>query len=161
MSHLGLELLYQILNLRDDIWAERAYAPAPDLEKFLRQQGLPLTSLESGTPLAAFAFVGVSLQYELSYTNVLTMLELGGITPWAAARRQEEPVVIAGGPVCSNPEPMAPFFDAMLVGDGEEAIVELAEQVRWWRQSGRSRSALHAALAAIEGVYVPALFEPV
>ncbi|MGQ9920235.1 MAG: B12-binding domain-containing radical SAM protein, partial [Desulfobacca sp.] len=115
MSHLGLELLYQILNLREDIWAERVYAPAPDLEQLLRQQGLPLVSLESGTPLHAFDLVGVSLQYELSYTNVLNMLELGGVTPLAAARGRQEPVVIAGGPVCSNPEPVAPLFDAMLV----------------------------------------------
>jgi len=161
MSHLGLELLYHILNLREDIWAERAYAPAPDLEQFLRQQGLTLVSLESGTPLHAFDLVGVSLQYELSYTNVLNMLELGGITTLAADRGRQEPVVIAGGPVCSNPEPMALFFDAMLVGEGEEAILELAEQVRLWRQTGGSRQELHGALEAIAGVYVPALFEPV
>ncbi len=161
MSHLGLELLYHILNLKEDIWAERAYAPAPDLEEVLRQQGLPLASLESGTPLHNFDLVGVSLQYELSYTNVLNMLDLGGITPLAAARGRQEPVVIAGGPVCSNPEPMAPFFDAMLVGDGEEAIVELAEQVRFWRQAGGSRQELYRALENIAGVYVPALFEPV
>lgn len=160
MSHLGLELLYHILNLREDIWAERVYAPALDLEQVLRQQALPLTSLESGTPLAAFDLVGVSLQYELSYTNVLNMLELGGITLQAAARRREEPVVIAGGPVCSNPEPMAAFFDAILIGDGEEAILELADCVRNWRQADGSRQELYQALGTIAGVYVPALFEP-
>jgi radical SAM family uncharacterized protein/radical SAM-linked protein len=161
MSHLGLEILYHILNREDSIWAERAYTPALDLEELLRRQGLPLTSLESGTPLKDFHLVGISLQYELSYTNVLTMLELGGITWLAAARAPQEPVVIAGGPICGNPEPVAPFFDAILVGDGEEAIVEIAAVVRQWRQDRGSRPELWRALEAVEGVYVPAFFQPV
>ncbi len=161
MSHLGLELLYHILNAREDVWAERAYAPALEVEQFLRVRRQPLGSLESGTPLSAFDLVGVSLQYELSYTNVLTMLELGGITWLAAARGREEPVVIAGGPVCCNPEPMAPFFDAILIGEGEEAILEIADCIKAWRASGGSRTELYGSLEAIEGVYVPALFEPV
>lgn len=161
MSHLGLELLYHILNSQEHIWAERAYAPGQDLEELLRRQGLPLTSLESGTPLSAFHLVGFSLQYELSYTNVLNMLELGGITLEAAARRDAEPVVIAGGPVCGNPEPVAPFFDAILVGEGEEAILEIAAAVLAWRQARGSRQELYRALAEIPGVYVPALFTPV
>ncbi len=159
MSHLGLELLYHILNQREDIWAERAYAPALDLEKVLRKLGQPLTSLESGTPLSDFDLVGISLQYELGYTNLLTMLELGGITWLAAERRLEEPVVIAGGPTCSNPEPVAPFFDAILIGEGEEAIVEISRLIQEWRERTGSRQELYQELETIEGVYVPALFE--
>ncbi len=159
MSHLGLELLYHILNHREEIWAERAYAPAIDLERVLRKQQIPLTSLESGTPLNAFDLVGVSLQYELGYTNLLTMLELGGITWLAASRRPEEPVVIAGGPTCCNPEPVAPFFDAIVIGEGEEAILEIASVVQAWRETGGSRLELYQSLEILEGVYVPALFE--
>ncbi len=159
MSHLGLELLYHILNQQEDIWAERAYAPALDLEKVLRKLGQPLTSLESGTPLRDFDVVGISLQYELGYTNLLTMLELGGITWLAAERRREEPVVIAGGPACCNPEPVAPFFDAILIGEGEEAIVEISRLIQEWRERSGSRQELYQALETVEGVYVPSLFE--
>lgn len=161
MSHLGLGLLYQILNHEEEIWAERAYAPAPDLEQELRRRKLPLTSLESRTPLREFDLVGVSLQYELGYTNLLTLLELGGI-PWlAAARRADDPVVVAGGPACFNPEPVAPFFDALVIGDGEEAVLELAAVVQSWKTAGGSRAELWAALDELEGVYVPALFDMV
>ena len=159
MSHLGLELLYHILNQYNDIWAERVYAPALDLEEALRKQQQPLTSLESGTPLSAFDLLGISLQYELSYTNLLTMLELGGVTWLAASRRPEEPVVIAGGPVCCNPEPVAPFFDAILIGEGEEAIVEIARLIQDWRETGSNRQELYQGLETIEGVYVPSLFD--
>lgn len=158
MSHLGLELLYHILNQREDIWAERVYAPALDMEKVLRRFDQPLTSLESKTPLSAFDLVGISLQYELGYTNLLTMLQLGGITWLAEARRLEEPVVIAGGPICCNPEPVAPFFDAIFVGEGEEAIVEIAVLIQDWRETRASRQELYQALETIEGVYVPSLF---
>jgi radical SAM superfamily enzyme YgiQ (UPF0313 family) len=118
MSHLGLGILYDILNRREDIWAERAYTPAPDLEAELRRRNQPLTSLESGTPLKDFPLVGVSLQYELSYTNVLTILELGGIPLLAEERGPMDPVVVGGGPAAMNPEPLAPFFDALVLGDG-------------------------------------------
>ena len=159
MSHLGLELLYHILNQNNDIWAERVYAPALDLEAALRKLQQPLTSLESGTPLSAFDFLGISLQYELSYTNLLTMLELGGVTWLAASRRLEEPVVIGGGPICCNPEPVTPFFDAILIGDGEEAIVEIARLIQDWRETGGSRQELYQGLETIAGVYVPSLFD--
>ncbi|MFP3868536.1 MAG: TIGR03960 family B12-binding radical SAM protein [Desulfobacteraceae bacterium] len=159
MSHLGLGLLYQILNRQPDIWAERAYAPAPDLEQQLRARRLWLTSLESGTPLQEFDLIGVSLMYELGYNNLLTLLELGGI-PWLAQERgANDPVVIAGGPGCFNPEPVAPFFDAMVVGEGEEIILELASLVRAWKEAGASRAELWAALEELDGVYVPALFD--
>jgi radical SAM family uncharacterized protein/radical SAM-linked protein len=159
MSHLGLGLLYGILNREETIWAERAYAPAPDLEAELRARGRPLTSLESGTPLSQFDLLGVSLQYELSYTNFLNMLELGGVPRLAAARGPGDPVVVAGGPTCFNPEPVVPFLDAVVLGDGEEVVLELAAAVSAWKRRGSgSRRELWQALEELEGVYVPALF---
>jgi radical SAM family uncharacterized protein/radical SAM-linked protein len=159
MSHLGLSLLYGILNREEHIWAERAYAPAPDLEADLRSRRQPLTSLESGTPLSCFDLLGVSLQYELGYTNLLNMLDLGGVPLWAAERDPAHPVVIGGGPACFNPEPVAPFFDALVLGDGEEVILELAELVAAWKARKGDRPELWQALEALEGVYVPALFQ--
>jgi radical SAM family uncharacterized protein/radical SAM-linked protein len=158
MSHLGLGLLYGILNREETIWAERAYAPAPDLECELRLRGRPLASLESGTPLGSFDLLGVSLQYELGYTNFLNLLDLSGVPLKAAERGPEDPVVIAGGPACFNPEPLAPFLDAVLLGDGEEALLELAAKVSAWKAGRGSRRELWQALEEIEGVYVPALF---
>jgi radical SAM family uncharacterized protein/radical SAM-linked protein len=161
MSHLGLGLLYNILNRQEDIWAERAYAPAPDLEAELRRRGLPLTSLESATPLREFDLVGISLQYELSYTNLLNMLDLGGIPLLATDRTPGDAVVIGGGPAACNPEPVAPFFDALVLGDGEEVILELAAALKAWKAARGTRKELWQALEEIEGVYVPAFFEPV
>jgi radical SAM family uncharacterized protein/radical SAM-linked protein len=161
MSHLGLGLLYDILNRQEDVWAERAYAPAPDLEAELRRRGLPLTSLESATPLHKFHLVGISLQYELSYTNLLNMLDLGGIPLLARERGPGDPVVVGGGPGAGNPEPVAPFFDALVFGDGEEVVLEVAEAVKAWKAGKGTRRELWQALEEIEGVYVPAFFEPV
>jgi radical SAM family uncharacterized protein/radical SAM-linked protein len=158
MSHLGLAILYDLLNQNEEIWAERAYAPAPDLEAELRDQRQPLTSLESGTPLHKFDLIGASLQYELGYTNLLNALELGGIPLMAAGRGPADPVVIAGGPACFNPEPVAPFIDAAVLGDGEEVVLELAATVRAWKAAGGTRQELWQALEQLEGVYVPAFF---
>jgi radical SAM family uncharacterized protein/radical SAM-linked protein len=157
-SHLGLQILYDILNRRSDVVAERCYAPWFDMEAALRAHGLPLVSLESHLPLRAFHLVGFSLQYELTYTNLLTMLELGGIPLRSAARAVDDPLVIAGGPCAFNPEPLAPFLDAVVLGDGEEAVGEIVDVVRTWNR--RDRPALLRALAAIPGVYVPAFFAP-
>jgi len=159
MSHLGLGLLYALLNREEDIWAERAYAPAPDLEAELRARRHPLTSLESGAPLREFDLLGVSLQYELGYTNFLNMLDLGGVPLLAADRTPEDPVVIGGGPACCNPEPLGSFLDAAVLGDGEEAIVEVARVVKAWRAAQGSRQELWQALEELEGVYVPAYFK--
>jgi radical SAM family uncharacterized protein/radical SAM-linked protein len=159
MSHLGLGLLYGILNGEESIWAERAYAPAPDLETELRARGRPLVSLESGIPLSQFDLLGVSLQYELGYTNFLNMLELGGVPLLAAERGPGDPVVVAGGPTCFNPEPVAPFLDAVVLGDGEEVVLELAAAVSAWKAGGGSRRELWQALEDLDGVYVPALFD--
>lgn len=159
MSHLGLGLLLDILNREEDIWAERAFAPAPDLEAELRARRQPLASLESATPLRDFDFLGVSLQYELSYTNLLTMLDLGGIPFLAAERGPGDPVVIGGGPAAFHPEPVAPFFDALLVGDGETAILEVARVIKDWKAARGARRELWQALEEVAGVYVPTLFD--
>ncbi|HDJ28755.1 MAG TPA: B12-binding domain-containing radical SAM protein, partial [Proteobacteria bacterium] len=121
MSHYGFLLLYQLLNRRDDVYCERVFAPWDDFSANLKKSQTPLFSLESQTPLGQFDLVGFSLQYEMSYTNVLAMLDLAGI-PLAAEERQGFPLIIAGGPSMVNPEPVAPLFDAILVGDGEEAF---------------------------------------
>jgi radical SAM family uncharacterized protein/radical SAM-linked protein len=157
-SHLGLQILYDVLNRRADVAAERAYAPWGDLEALLRERGLPLVSLESHLPLHDFHVVGFSLQYELTYTNLLTMLELGGIPFRAAARGLADPLVIAGGPCAFNPEPLAPFLDAVVLGDGEEVVGQIVDAVATWDRS--DRTALLRAVAAIPGCYVPAFFDP-
>src|SRR5262245_44655372 len=123
MSHLGLRILYSLLNSRPEIWAERVFCPWLDMETELRASGIPLVALESGTPLRDFAVVGFSLQYELNYTNILTMLDLGGIPLLAADRGEGDPLVIGGGSMAFNPEPLADFFDCILIGDGEELIL--------------------------------------
>lgn len=153
-SHPGLQILCDILNRRPDIYAERVYAPWLDMEELLRSEQLPLASLETRTPLHTFDIVGFTLQYELTYTNVLNMLELGGIALRAEARREGDPIVVAGGPCAYNPEPLAPFLDAVLLGDGEEAVLEMCDCVLAMRD--RPRRDVLAALARIEGVYVPA-----
>jgi len=157
-SHLGLQILYDVLNRRPGVAAERVYAPWPDLEALLRARGLPLVSLESHLPLADFHVVGFSLQYELTYTNLLTMLELGGVPLRAADRGPAHPVVVAGGPCAFNPEPLAPFLDAVLLGDGEEAVGDICDAVLAW--DGADRRTLLRALAAIPGLYVPSFFAP-
>jgi radical SAM family uncharacterized protein/radical SAM-linked protein len=157
-SHLGLQILYDILNRRPEVAAERVYAPWPDLERLLRARGLPLVSLESHLPLGDFHIVGMSLQYELTYTNLLTMLELGRVPLYAHERGPAHPIVIAGGPCAFNPEPLAPFLDGVLLGDGEEAVGEMVDAVLGW--DGRDRQTLLRTLATIPGFYVPAFFAP-
>jgi len=157
MSHLGLQILYELLNNRDGIIAERAYAPWPDLEELLRRHAIPLATLESGTPLRDFDLVGFSLQYELSFTNVLTMLELGGIPRRRTDRRDGDPLVIAGGPCCFNPAPMSAFIDAFVIGEGEEVSGELATVMMREKDRGSGREKLLAALAELPGIYVPAV----
>ncbi|MGQ9697300.1 MAG: TIGR03960 family B12-binding radical SAM protein [Armatimonadota bacterium] len=159
LSNLGLMILYHILNARSDVWAERVYAPGLDMEAQLRSRGLPLFSLESKTPLSAFDAVGFSLQYELSYTNVLNMIELGGIPLLASDRGDDDPIVLAGGPCAYNPEPMADYFDAFFIGDGEAGALELADVLR--DTKGMPRAERLLALSHVEGVYVPAFVRTV
>lgn len=161
-SHFGMQILYDILNRRPDVLAERAFAPAIDLEQRLRNQGLPLTTLESGTPLDAFDIIGFSLLYELDYSNILTMLALSNLPFYAGQRSADAPLVIAGGPCTSNPEPVAEFFDAMVIGDGEEVIQRMVDAwIRTVERSGRDRKRLLRRWAEIPGVYVPSHFDPV
>jgi len=160
MSHLGIQILYDILNNRDEIVAERCFAPWPDMEVQIRRHGILLPTLESRTPLQAFDIVGFSLQYELSFTNVLAMLDLGGIPIRREDRRDGDPIVIAGGPCCFNPAPMSAFIDAFVIGEGEEAILEIAEAMIREKGRGAGRKIILAALAGIEGVYVPAVHSP-
>ncbi len=160
MSHLGLKILYSIVNSQPTMYAERAFAPWPDMEKVLREQGQPLTTLETGTPLRALDVVGFSLQYELCATTVLQMLDLGGIPLRSRDRSDGDPLVIAGGPVAFNPTPMSPFIDAFVIGDGEEVILELANEYIQWKRSGRNRQDLLWRLKTVPGIYVPALHEP-
>lgn len=160
MSHLGLRVLYQVLNSVDDVAAERVFAPWPDMERQMTADGVPLATLETATPLADCDLIGFTLQYELSYTNILSMLRLAGIPLLAAERDASFPLVIAGGPCAYNPEPLAPFFDAVLLGDGEEAILEIAAAVLQSKRLGENRAAQLERLVDIEGVYIPSFFEP-
>jgi radical SAM family uncharacterized protein/radical SAM-linked protein len=161
MSHLGVRILYHLLNSREGIACDRAYAPWLDMEALMRQHKIPLCSHEASAPLREFDLVGFSLTYELCYTNVLNMLELAGIPLLSEDRDEGDwPLVLGGGPCAGNPEPVAPFFDAFLFGDGEEAVVEICETAMAWKESRAGRQELLSRLADIEGVYVPRFFEP-
>ncbi len=156
LSNLGLLILYSILNRQPGVWAERAYMPALDLEAQLVARGLPLFSLESKTPLSRFDAIGFTLQYELSYSNILQMLKLSGIPLRAAQRDTDMPLLIAGGPGAFHPEPLADFFDAFVIGDGEDVILELVQALRETKRL--DRDAQLNRLADIPGIYVPALY---
>ena len=156
LSNLGLLILYSILNRQPGVWAERAYMPGLDLEAQLTARGLPLFSLESKTPLHQFDAIGFTLQYELSYSNILRMLKLSGIPLRAAQRDADMPLIIAGGPGAFHPEPIADFFDAFVIGDGEDVILELVQALR--DVKGMDRDAQLKRLGAINGIYVPALY---
>ncbi len=161
MSHYGLQVLYAIMNARSDWACERVFTPLTDLESLLRERALPLVSLESFTPLAKFDIVGFSLQHELSATNVLTMLDLGGIPLAAESRSMADPLILAGGPGAANPEPMARFIDAFVLGDGEEALPAVCDLWLEMRRGGLERTAALARLAAtLPYVYVPRFFQP-
>lgn len=160
MSHIGLRILYSILNNIPHVAAERVYAVAPDMEASLRRASSVLTTLENKVPLTDLHVLGFTLQYELSYSNILQVLDLGGIPLRSKDRRRDHPVVIAGGPCAFNAEPLAPFMDAICLGDGEETVVTVVEAVQAWRGSGRSREFLLRSLADIPGVYVPSLYTP-
>ena len=160
MSHIGLKILYSLLNDDPKIAAERVYAVAPDFEAQVRGRASTLKTLESRIPLHALDVLGFTLQYELSYTNLLQVLDLGGIPLKSEDRRREHPLVIAGGPCAFNPEPLAMFIDAVCLGDGEETIVSVVAAQRRWKASGKPRQDLLWALTEIPGVYVPSLYTP-
>jgi radical SAM family uncharacterized protein len=161
MSHLGSSILYHLLNARDDTLCERTYAPWLDVADRLRQTGLPLFSWESRRAVRRFDLVGFSLQYEMLYTNVLSMLDLAGIPLFAADRTEADPIVLAGGPGVDNPEPMAPFFDLMLLGEAEDALPLFIDRYRDLRRAGTSRAEIIVQLARqFDFLYAPGLIEP-
>ncbi len=159
MSHIGFPILYNILNNLDWVSAERVYSPWADMEQWLRDNQQPLCSLESSLPLSEFDIVGFTLQYELSYSNLLTMLNLSGIPLRREQRDETAPLIVVGGPCAFNPEPLADFFDVALIGDGEEAVVELVALVRQGRQENWTRKQLLQQLVKLEGFYIPELFD--
>jgi radical SAM family uncharacterized protein/radical SAM-linked protein len=160
-SHFGLQILYHILNRHREIAAERVFAPGADMESHLRSSGIPMMSLESHKPMDRFDIIGFSLLYELNYTNILTMLELAHIPFFTRQRDDSHPFVIAGGPCTCNPEPVADFFDAIVVGDGETVILEMSQAWLSWKASGKSdKKTLLRNWSRIEGVYIPSFFKP-
>ncbi len=159
MSHVGIQILYHVLNAREEIAAERAFAPGLDLEAELRASNARLCSLETRTPLAAFDILGFSLLYELTYGNILNMLDLSKIPLYARDRDDSHPLVIGGGPCTFNPEPLAEFFDALVIGDGEEVVIDLAEAWLQWKAAGGARQRLLERWSQLQGVYIPSFFE--
>ena len=160
MSHLGLKILYSLINAREDCWAERVYAPWPDMEALMRENHIPLYGLESLDPLREFDFLGFSLQYELSYTNILNMLDLAGIDPLAENRTNDDPVIFAGGPCAMNAEPLCDFFDCFQLGEGEEIMLEMIDLYQKHRTSGKwDKKAFLKDAAQIPGMYVPSLYD--
>lgn len=158
MSHLGMKILYHAINRRPYAWCERVFSPWVDMADAMRAAGVPLFSLESRTPVSEFDLLGVTLQYEMSFTNVLDALDLAGL-PLRAADRKEGPFVIAGGPCAFNPEPLAPFVDLVALGDGEVETIELVDCYRAWKASGAPREAFLQEAAKIRGIYVPSLYD--
>lgn len=159
MSHLGMKILYSLVNARDDAWCERVFAPDVDMEQVMRDNGIPLYALESGEAIKDFDLIGFTMQYELSYTNVLNMLDLAGLPVRSRDRKDLTPIVIAGGACVCNAEPMAEFFDITLPGDGEEVTNELIDLLKEYKAKGATKQEFLEAAAQIKGVYVPSLYE--
>ncbi len=161
MSNLGMRILYGVINGMDGVWCERVFAPWGDMEEAMRREGLPLYGLESGDPIAGFDIIGFSLGYEMAYSNVLNMLDLAGIPLRSADRPELTPLVVAGGTCCYDPEPLAPFIDLFVLGEGEEVTPEYICLYRQARDEGWTKEEFLRAAAKIEGIYVPAFYEPV
>jgi radical SAM family uncharacterized protein len=158
MSNIGVQILYDIVNRQTEALCERVFAPWPDMEAVMREQGIPLYALESDRPLAEFDVIGFSLPYELNLTNVLNMLDLAGLSVRASERGEEDPIVIAGGSVAYHPEPMADFIDAFVVGEGEEVIVEIIDAISQAQRADLGRRQTLRQLAELPGIYVPSLY---
>ena len=159
MSHLGMKILYSLVNERDDAWCERVFAPWVDMEEEMRKNHVPLFALESGDALDKFDLIGFTLQYELSYSNVLNMLDLGNIPLRSKDRTSLTPIVVGGGPCACNPEPLADFFDIFLPGEGEEVTNELIDLLIEHKEKGSTKLEFLREAAKIEGVYVPAFYD--
>jgi len=160
ISNLGLQILYETINQREDCLAERAYSPWGDMERMLRKNEIPLYSLETKTSLRSFDIIGFTLPYETLYTNTLNILNLSQIPLHSKDRGPDYPLIIAGGHATYNPEPMSPFIDAFLIGEGEEILLEVINQYQAWKSSNLPKIELLEKLAAIEGVYIPSFYEP-
>lgn len=159
MSHLGMKILYSLLNKREDTWCERVFAPWVDMEELMRKNDVPLFALESSDEIKDFDVIGFTLQYELCYTNVLNMLDLAGVPVRSSDRKSLTPLVIGGGPCVCNAEPIADFFDLTLPGEGEEVLNELMDLFKEYKKKGASKEEFLKAAAKIEGVYVPSFYE--
>ena len=159
MSHLGIQILYDIFNRREDTYCERVYSPWLDLDKLMREKNIPLFALESQDPVKDFDFLGITLQYEMCYTNILQILELAQIPIYAKDRTDKDPIVIGGGPCSYNPEPIADFFDFFYIGEGETAYNQLLDAYRECKKAGKSRKEYLERVARIEGMYVPAFYD--
>ena len=159
MSHLGIKILYSIFNNVDYIWCERVFAPWIDMEQAMIENDIPLYGLESGDSVSEFDFIGFTLQYELSFTNILNMLKLSGVPLLSRDRTELKNIVVGGGPCACNPEPIADFFDILFLGDGEEVDLEVIELFRKCRKEGKTKQEFLMEAAQIEGVYVPSLYD--
>ncbi|MGM0419551.1 MAG: TIGR03960 family B12-binding radical SAM protein [Bacillota bacterium] len=159
MSHLGLKIIYHLLNARSDMLCERVFSPWLDMEELLREKDLGLYSLENKRELKDFDLLGFTLQYEMSYTTILNMLDLGKIPVFAQDRNQDDPFVMAGGATVFNPEPLAPFVDFFYIGEAEAGLIEVLERLKHWQQIGGERQVILENLAALDGIYVPSLYE--
>jgi radical SAM family uncharacterized protein len=159
MSHLGMKILYHLLNEREDTCCERVFAPWTDMEARMRENGIPLFALESKEPVNSFDFIGFTLQYEMSYTNILNMLDLSGVPIKSEDRGEGQPFICAGGPCAYNPEPLADFIDFFMLGEGEEIINEVMDVYKEWKKEGSSRESFLDRIAAIEGIYVPRFYK--
>ena len=159
MSHLGIQILYDMFNQWDDTYCERVYSPWPDLDKIMRERQIPLFALESQQPIKNFDFLGITLQYEMCYTNILQVLDLSGIPLYTKDRTMDDPFVICGGPCTYNPEPIADFFDLVYIGEGETSYRELLDKYKEWKKSGKSRREFLEIAATVDGIYVPSLYD--
>lgn len=159
MSHLGIQILYDMFNRRSDVWCERVYSPWTDLDQIMREEQIPLFALESQDPIKDFDFIGITIQYEMCYTNILQVLDLAQIPMLAKDRTQEHPFVIGGGPCTYNPEPLADFFDLFYIGEGETEYYNLMDQYKEWKKSGKSRKEFLEMAAEIPGIYVPSFYD--
>ncbi len=159
MSHLGIQILYDMLNRRDDVWCERVYSPWTDLDKIMREESIPLFALESQDAIKDFDFIGITIQYEMCYTNILQVLDLAQIPMFAKNRTEEHPIVIGGGPCTYNPEPLADFFDIFYIGEGETEFYNLMNKYKEWKSSGKSRKEFLEMAAEIPGLYVPSFYD--
>lgn len=159
MSHLGIQILYDMFNRREDVWCERVYSPWPDLDQVMREEQIPLFALESQEPVKNFDFLGITIQYEMCYTNILQILDLSKIPMLAKDRGEDDPLVIGGGPCTYNPEPLADFFDLFYIGDGETVYDVLLDAYIANKKAGGTREEFLLEAAKIEGIYVPAFYE--